>query len=63
MTRTSARRLGRDFEEHQRIAAQSIPVGRVGRPEDIAYTASFLASPEAGFVSGQVIHVAGGPVD
>jgi 3-oxoacyl-[acyl-carrier protein] reductase len=63
MTRTSARRRGRAFEEHQRLAAQSIPVGRVGQPEDIAHTASFLASPGAGFVSGQVIYVAGGPVD
>ncbi|MFD1932442.1 MULTISPECIES: SDR family NAD(P)-dependent oxidoreductase [Nonomuraea] len=63
MTRASARRLGRDFEEYQRSAAQSIPVGRVGRPEDIAHTASYLVSPEAGFVSGQVIYVAGGPVD
>ncbi|MDV9173614.1 3-oxoacyl-ACP reductase FabG [Streptomyces sp. W16] len=63
MTRTSARRRGRAFEEHQRLAAQSIPVGRVGQPEDIAHTASFLASPGAGFVSGQVVYVAGGPVD
>lgn len=62
MTRASARRLGRDFEEHQRIAAQSIPVGRVGQPEDIAHSASYLVSAEAGFVSGQVIYVAGGPV-
>ncbi len=63
MTAAAARRLGRDFEEHQRITAESIPVGRVGQPEDIAHTASFLVSPEAGFVSGQVIYVAGGPVD
>jgi NAD(P)-dependent dehydrogenase (short-subunit alcohol dehydrogenase family) len=63
MTRATARRLGRDFDEHQRIAAESIPVGRVGQPDDIAHTASFLVSPEAGFVSGQVIYVAGGPVD
>ncbi|GAA3777966.1 3-oxoacyl-ACP reductase FabG [Streptomyces chiangmaiensis] len=63
MTRTSARRRGRAFEEHQRLAAQAIPVGRVGQPEDIAHTASFLASPGAGFLSGQVIYVAGGPVD
>ncbi|RIQ20643.1 SDR family NAD(P)-dependent oxidoreductase [Jiangella rhizosphaerae] len=62
MTAASAQRLGRTFEEHQRIAAESIPVGRVGRPEDIAHTASYLVSPEAGFVTGQVIHVAGGPV-
>ncbi|WP_328625784.1 SDR family oxidoreductase [Streptomyces sp. NBC_00353] len=63
MTRTSARRLGLGFEEFQRNAAQSIPVGRVGQPEDIAHTASYLVSPGAGFVSGQVIYVAGGPVD
>ncbi|WP_392673350.1 SDR family oxidoreductase [Streptomyces sp. LN785] len=62
MTRTSARRLGLDFEEFKRSAAQSIPVGRVGQPEDIAHTASYLVSPGAGFVSGQVIYVAGGPV-
>lgn len=63
MTRASARRLGRDFDEYERSAAQSIPVGRVGQPEDIAHAASFLVSPEAGFVSGQVIYIAGGPVD
>jgi 3-oxoacyl-[acyl-carrier protein] reductase len=63
MTRTSARRLGLEFEEFQRKAAASIPVGRVGQPEDIAHTASYLVSPEAGFVSGQVVYVAGGPVD
>jgi 3-oxoacyl-[acyl-carrier protein] reductase len=63
MTRRTAQRLGRTFEEHQRIAAQSIPVGRVGRPEDIAHTAAYLVHPDAGFVSGQVVYVAGGPVD
>ncbi|MDO3700252.1 SDR family NAD(P)-dependent oxidoreductase [Micromonospora sp. C28SCA-DRY-2] len=63
MTRVAAERRGRSFEEHQRIVAQTIPVRRVGRPEDIAHTASYLVSPEAGFVSGQVIYVAGGPVD
>lgn len=63
MTRASARRLGLSFEEYRRRAEQSIPVGRVGQPDDIAHTAAFLVSPEAGFVSGQVIYVAGGPVD
>ena len=63
MTRRSAQLAGRDFDEHQRIAAQVIPVGRVGQPADIAHTASYLASAGAGFVSGQVIYVAGGPVD
>lgn len=63
VTRASARRRGRGLEEHQRIAAQSTPVGRVGQPADIAHTASFLINPGAGSVSGQVIRVAGGPVD
>ncbi|MEV6005281.1 SDR family NAD(P)-dependent oxidoreductase [Streptomyces sp. NPDC051976] len=63
MTRLSARRLGLDFDDFQRQAAASIAVGRVGQPEDIAHTASYLTSPHAGFVSGQVIYVAGGPVD
>jgi len=63
MTAATARRLGRSFEDHQRIAAESIPVGRVGRPEDIAHTASYLVSSDAGFVTGQVVYVAGGPVD
>ncbi|SCL66411.1 3-oxoacyl-[acyl-carrier protein] reductase [Micromonospora citrea] len=63
MTRIAAQRRNRSFEEHQRIVAETIPVRRVGQPEDIGHTASYLVSPEAGFVSGQVIYVAGGPVD
>ena len=42
-------------------AAQDIPVGRVGQPEDVAAVAGFLCSEAAGFVSGQVVYVAGGP--
>ena len=63
MTEVSARRFGRDLDEYVRSAAESIPVRRVGRPEDIAHAASFLVGPDAGFVSGQVLYVAGGPVD
>ena len=36
------------------------PVGRMGRPEDIAATVRFLASDEAGFISGETIYVDGG---
>jgi 3-oxoacyl-[acyl-carrier protein] reductase len=61
MTRATAARLGRDWDEYQAERAAAIPVNRAGRPEDIAHTVSFLVSEGAGFVSGQVIYVAGGP--
>ncbi|MGW0007329.1 3-oxoacyl-ACP reductase FabG [Nocardia grenadensis] len=63
MTAATAARVGVDFEDFQKGAAAQIPVNRVGYPEDIAHTASFLVSEGAGFVSGQVIYVAGGPKD
>lgn len=63
MTQATAERVGMEFEEFKRLAAEQIPVGRVGQPADIAHTVSFLASEGAGFVSGQVIYVAGGPRD
>ena len=63
MTRQTAARMNIPFEDFLVGAAAQIPVGRVGQPEDIAATISFLTSEEAGFVSGQVIYVAGGPKD
>ncbi|MFI6448735.1 3-oxoacyl-ACP reductase FabG [Kitasatospora sp. NPDC050543] len=63
MTAATAARVGMEFEAFKEAAATQIPVNRVGVPEDIAHTISFLASEGAGFVSGQVIYVAGGPLD
>ena len=63
MTRATAQRIGVDFEEFKAARAAQIPVRRVGVPEDIAATVAFLASEEAGYISGQVIYVAGGPLD
>ena len=63
MTAATAARVGMDFEEFKKLNASAIPVARTGKPEDIAHTASFFASGGAGFVSGQVIYVAGGPKD
>ena len=39
-----------------------IPLGRFGKPEDIANAAAFLASEEAGYITGQVLHIDGGMV-
>jgi len=61
MTAATAARLGISMEDFKAAAASQIPVARVGQPEDIAATVSFLVREEAGFVSGQVIYVAGGP--
>jgi 3-oxoacyl-[acyl-carrier protein] reductase len=62
MTAATAARVGMSFEDFQNAAASQIPVRRVGQTEDVAHTISFLASEGAGFVSGQVIYVAGGPL-
>jgi 3-oxoacyl-[acyl-carrier protein] reductase len=62
MTAATAARIGVPFEDFQKAAASQIPVRRVGQPEDVANVASFLVSEGAGFVSGQVIYVAGGPL-
>jgi len=61
MTKATADRIGIPFDQFIAQSAKQIPVQRVGRPEDIAATASFLCSEGAGLVSGQVIYVAGGP--
>ncbi|RLV55150.1 SDR family oxidoreductase [Aeromicrobium phragmitis] len=63
MTAATAERIGVPFDDFIKFSAEQIPVQRVGQPEDIAHTASFLVSEGAGFVSGQVIYVAGGPKD
>ena len=62
MTAATAARIGIGFEDFQKAAASNIPVRRVGTPDDVAHVISFLVSEGAGFVSGQVIYVAGGPL-
>jgi 3-oxoacyl-[acyl-carrier protein] reductase len=53
---------GRAEADYAAIAARAM-VGRVGTPEDIANAVAFLASPESGFVTAQVLTVDGGRLD
>ena len=62
MTAATAARIGMSFEDFQQAAASQVPVRRIGQVEDVAHVISFLCSDGAGFVSGQVIYVAGGPL-
>jgi 3-oxoacyl-[acyl-carrier protein] reductase len=62
MTVATAARIGVPFDDFQAAAASQIPVRRVGQPEDVGNVIAFLCSEGAGFVSGQVIYVAGGPL-
>jgi 3-oxoacyl-[acyl-carrier protein] reductase len=61
MIRETAERIGMPLADYLAVAAQDVPVGRVGQPEDIANAVSFFCSEQSGFVSGQVLYVAGGP--
>jgi 3-oxoacyl-[acyl-carrier protein] reductase len=61
MTAGVAERVGMSFAEMQAQIARDIPVGRVGQPEDIANAVAFFVDERSGFVTGQVLYVAGGP--
>jgi 3-oxoacyl-[acyl-carrier protein] reductase len=61
MTQQTAERIGVSFEDFQHMAAEQVPLQRIGEPEDIAGVIAFLCSEDAGYVSGQVIYVRGGP--
>jgi len=47
-------------DEHKQGLLSSIPLNRLGRPEDIAAAVAFLASPNGGYVTGETLHVNGG---
>lgn len=47
-------------EAQQQALLSSIPLGHLGKPADIAHAVAYLASPQAGYVTGQELHVNGG---
>ena len=63
MTAETAERIGISFDDLKKMARDQAAVGRTGTPRDIAHAVSFFASEGAGFTTGQVLYVAGGPCD
>jgi 3-oxoacyl-[acyl-carrier protein] reductase len=51
---------GRLSEQQRARLTESIPLGRIGKPEDVAAAVAYLASDEAGWVTGATLHVNGG---
>ncbi|MCK5015012.1 MAG: 3-oxoacyl-[acyl-carrier-protein] reductase [Candidatus Omnitrophica bacterium] len=47
-------------EDQLKTALDKIPLGRLGKPEDVANVVSFLLSPDAAYITGQIIQVDGG---
>lgn len=52
--------LAGDTPEQRRLRGSRIPLGRIGRPEEVAEAISFLVSPRASYLTGVTLHVNGG---
>ncbi len=61
MTQQTADRIGVPFDQFMAAASEQVPLRRVGQPEDVAGLIAYLCSEDAGYVSGQVVYVRGGP--
>jgi 3-oxoacyl-[acyl-carrier protein] reductase len=53
--------MTRSLSDAQRqTLVEKIPLGRLGTPQEVAHAVAFLASPEAGYITGATLHVNGG---
>lgn len=62
LDKAAARRAGITTQEARRLSIDRIPAGRYGTPEEVANVVAFLASKDAGYVTGQTILIDGGMV-
>jgi 3-oxoacyl-[acyl-carrier protein] reductase len=60
LDRVTADKAGKSLEEVKRASAANVPLGRIGRPEELANLVVFLASDAASYITGQAITVDGG---
>lgn len=63
MTRATAERVGMGWEEYQAQYLPAIPLRRIGQPSEIASVVSFLSGEDSAYLTGQIIDVAGGPLN
>jgi 3-oxoacyl-[acyl-carrier protein] reductase len=61
MTKAVAAQVGMSFDDMKEQQVRQTAVGRVGLPDDIANAVSFFADERSGFVTGQILYVAGSP--
>tara|TARA_E500000331_G_C17098195_1_gene644144 strand:- start:587 stop:946 length:360 start_codon:yes stop_codon:yes gene_type:complete len=48
------------LEKNEELLKKNIPLGRIGKPDEVAKLVCFLGSDEAGYITGQTVHINGG---
>jgi 3-oxoacyl-[acyl-carrier protein] reductase len=60
---TTGKRSAEDWQKVEQRLAGAAMMGRIGEPEDIANAVAFLAAPESGWITAQLLTVDGGRTD